>query len=115
MTRRDRSASRVRRAAGAVTIGAILGLATSAATVQANELAQAPRIVAAQENRVILGRGDTAYVRGDLTGGTDYRIFREPKALVDPTTKEILGYEAFYVGSAEYTRQGETRVDAAGK
>lgn len=82
---------------------------------QANELAIAPRIVATQEGRVILGRGDTAYVRGDLSGGTDYRIFREPKPLLDPTTKEILGYEAAYVGSAEYTRQGETRVDASGK
>ena len=82
---------------------------------QANELATAPRIVATQEGRVILGRGDTAYVRGDLGGGTDYRIFREPKPLRDPTTQEILGYEATYVGSAEYTHQGETRVDAAGK
>ena len=82
---------------------------------QANELAGAPRIVATQEGRVILGRGDTAYVRGDLGNGTEYRIFREPKPLRDPTTKELLGYEATYVGAAEYTRQGETRIDAAGK
>jgi len=83
---------------------------------QANELASAPRIVATQEDRVILGRGDTAYVRGDLSSaGTEYRIFREPIPLLDPTTKEILGYEATYVGAAEYTHQGETRVDAAGK
>ncbi|HWH81523.1 MAG TPA: LysM domain-containing protein [Burkholderiaceae bacterium] len=82
---------------------------------QGNELEKAPRIVATQEGRVILGRGDTAYVRGDLASGSDYRIFREPKPLRDPTTKEVLGYEAVYVGSAEYTKQGETRVDAAGK
>ena len=83
---------------------------------QTNELAQAPRIVATQEGRVLLARGDTAYVRGgDLSNGTEYRIFREPKPLRDPTTHEVLGYEATYVGSAEYTRQGETRVDADGK
>ena len=83
---------------------------------QSNELAQAPRIVATQEGRVLLGRGETAYVRGgDLSNGNEYRIFREPKALVDPTTRELLGYEATYVGAAEYTRQGETRVDAGGK
>jgi hypothetical protein len=82
---------------------------------QANELATAPRIVATQEGRVILGRGDTAYVRGELGRGTEYRIFREPKPLLDPTTKEVLGYEATYVGAAEYTQQGETQVDAAGK
>ena len=102
-------------ALASVPFGLIEPFLNDAVIFQANELAQAPRIVATQENRVILGRGDTAYVRGDLTGGTDYRIFREPKPLVDPTTKEILGYEAFYVGSAEYTKQGETRVDAAGK
>jgi len=81
----------------------------------ANELEHAARIVGTQEGRVLLARGDTAYVRGDLSGGTEYRIFREPKPLLDPTTNEILGYEAAYVGSAEYVRQGETRVDARGK
>ena len=82
---------------------------------QGNELEAAPRIVATQEGRVLLGRGDTAYVRGDLTNARDYRIFREAKALRDPTTKEVLGYEAVYVGAAEYTRQGGTRIDASGK
>ena len=82
---------------------------------QGNELAQAPRIVATQEGRVLLGRGDTAYVRGELANSSDYRIFREPKPLKDPATGEVLGYEARYVGAAEYTRQGETRIDAAGK
>ncbi len=33
----------------------------------------------------------------------------------DPTTNEILGYEATYVGASEYTVQGETRTDAEGK
>jgi hypothetical protein len=81
---------------------------------QTNELETAPRIVATQAGRALLSRGDTAYVRGDLTGN-EYRIFRQPKPLLDPTTRELLGYEASYVGAAEYTRQGETRVDANGK
>ena len=45
----------------------------------------------------------------------EFRIFREPKPLRDPTTKEVLGYEATYVGAAEYVRQGETRTGADGK
>jgi hypothetical protein len=81
---------------------------------QTNELEQSPRIVATQAGRVLLSRGDLAYVRGDLTGN-DYRVFREPKPLLDPTTREVLGFEAAYLGSAEYTRPGETRVDANGK
>ena len=98
-----------------IPFGLIEPFLNEAVIFQSNELEAAPRIVATQEGRVILGRGDTAYVRGDLSNGTDYRIFRQPKPLVDPTTKEVLGYEAVYVGAAEYTRQGETRVDAAGK
>ncbi len=86
-----------------------------AVVFQGNELASAPRIVASQEGRVILARGDTAYVRGDLGGARDYRIFREPRPLKDPTTSEVLGYEANYVGAAEYVRQGESRPDASGK
>jgi hypothetical protein len=87
---------------------------TEAVIFQTNELEQSPRIVATQAGRVLLSRGDLAYVRGDLSGN-EYRIFREPKPLLDPTTREVLGYEATYVGAAEYTRQGETRVGADGK
>ena len=101
-------------ALASIPFGLIEPFLNDAVIFQGNELERAPRIVATQEGRVILGRGDTAYVRGELSSGTDYRIFREPKPLVDPTTKEVLGYEAIYVGGAEYTQQGETRVDAAG-
>ncbi len=98
-----------------IPFGLIEPFLNEAVIFETNELASAPRIVATKEGRVILGRGDTAYVRGDLSNGTDYRIFRQPKPLLDPSTKELLGYEAVYVGAAEYVRQGETRVDAAGK
>ena len=82
---------------------------------QTNELADAPRIVATQEGRVLLARGDTAYVRGEIGQEREYRIFREPRPLLDPTTHEILGYEATYVGASEYAVQGETRTGADGK
>lgn len=82
----------------------------------ANELETAPRIVAAQEGRVMMGRGDTAYVRGQLDDAQrDYRVFREPKPLRDPTTQELLGYEATYVGTAQYTLPGETRNASLGE
>ncbi len=35
-----------------------------------------------------------------------FRVFREPRALRDPVTKEVLGYEAVYVGTADLTRPG---------
>jgi LysM domain len=80
-----------------------------------NELADAPRIVATQEGRVLVSRGETAYVRGDMKDSREFRLFREPRPLLDPTTKEVLGYEANYVGTAEYTRAGELRTSTDGK
>ena len=82
---------------------------------QGNELDLAPRIVAAQEGRVLLSRGETAYVRGELGNERAFRIFREAKALKDPATGQILGYEAAYVGAAEYVREGASRTGADGK
>ena len=88
---------------------------TEAVIFEGNELANAPRIVATQEGRVLLSRGDTAYVRGEIGADREFRIFRQPRPLRDPTTNEILGYEATYVGASEYTVQGETRTSADGK
>jgi hypothetical protein len=63
-----------------------------------------------------MGRGDTAYVRGDLSSPQrEYRVFREAKPLLDPTTNELLGYEAAYVGTAEYIRPGDTVDRVTGK
>ncbi len=75
-----------------------------AVVLNQNDLAAAPRIVATQEDRVMLGRGELAYVRGDLGGARDFTLFRLPKPLRDPDTQEILGYEAGYVGTAEFVR-----------
>ncbi|MDP3083978.1 MAG: LysM domain-containing protein [Rubrivivax sp.] len=80
-----------------------------------NALADAPRIVATQEGRVMVSRGETAYVRGNLAGARNFRLFREPRPLLDPQTREVLGFEALYVGSAEFQRPGEDRVGADGK
>ena len=79
------------------------------------ELLSAPRVVATQEGRVMLSRGETAYVRGDLGGRREFRIFREPKPLRDPTTKEVLGYEAAYVGTMNLVREGVEGMGADGK
>jgi hypothetical protein len=79
-----------------------------------NELESAPRIVAAQEGRVMLSKGETAYVRGELNGQSEFRVFRSAKPLIDPTTREVLGYEAPFLGTAEFTRAGGT-IEQDGK
>ncbi|SFC30245.1 LysM domain-containing protein [Polaromonas sp. OV174] len=89
---------------------------------------RAPRIVAAQEGRVLLSRGDRAYARGEYVGGKatgkplsdakgeplDFRVFRNATPLKDPSTQKILGYEAQYVGKAELVR-GESMVQVEGQ
>ena len=75
---------------------------------ETDELQLAPRIVATPEGSVLLSRGDRAYARGDLGPARNYRIFREARPMKDPTTDEVLGFEASYVGTAEYIREGGT-------
>lgn len=88
---------------------------TEAVIFEDDSLNRAPRIVATQEGRVLLSRGDTAYVRGELGADTVFRIFRAATPLRDPSTGEILGYEAPYVGAAEYLREGEEVSGADGR
>jgi len=79
-----------------------------------DELSTAPRIVASQEGRVLLSRGETAYVRGDLKGNRDFRVFRDSTPLADPDTGEVLGFEARYVGTAEFVREGGVQASLDG-
>ena len=88
---------------------------TEAVVFDTDALANAPRVVATPEGRVILTKGDLAYARGNFSQATDYRVFREARALKDPDTGEVLGYEAAYLGTAELIAQGRTEKDAKGK
>ena len=80
----------------------------------------APRIVATQEGRVFVGRGDEAYARG--IGGNaavSYNVFRPLRPLYDPddtVRKNPIAYEAFYLGIANMVRPGEVstvRIDTS--
>lgn len=86
--------------------------------VDAAGLENAPRIVAAMDGRVLLTRGDRAYARGqtgtpllDAPGKQqEFRIFRSATPLRDPSSGEILGYEAQYVGKALLVRSESTQT-----
>lgn len=86
--------------------------------VEEREMAIAPRIVAAQENRVMLTRGDRAYARGpvdaplmdDQAKTQFYRIFRNATPLKDPDSGEVLGFEAQFVGKASLMRSEMTEA-----
>ena len=75
--------------------------------VEANGLDNAATIVSTQQDRVYLGNGDSAYVRNADPLVRDWQVYRDGKALRDPADPQrILGYEAFYLGTARQTRPG---------
>lgn len=86
-------------------------------------LNNAPRIVAAQDGRVLLTRGDRAYALGPagapLLDEADkkqqaFRVLRNAIALKDPLSGEVLGYEAQFVGRALLARS-ESRSQTTDK
>ncbi|MDA8384144.1 MAG: LysM peptidoglycan-binding domain-containing protein [Betaproteobacteria bacterium] len=75
--------------------------------VDAKSLAAAPVIVGTEDERVILGPGDTAFAEGLAPAdGTDFQIYRQGRRLTDPQTHQVLGYQAVYLGAARVTRFG---------
>lgn len=76
--------------------------------VEVNQLDTAARIVATQQDRVFLGRGDTAYVNDADPSKLQWQVYRNGKPLLDPENpKRVLGYEAFYLGAATQIKPGQ--------
>ena len=72
------------------------------------ELAANPRIVATQDGRVYLGRGDLAYARGIADDTVrEWHIYRQAKPLLDPDTRKPIAWEALLVGSARLEKTGD--------
>jgi hypothetical protein len=79
--------------------------------IEAEGHANAPRIVATQEDRVFIGQGDTAFVKGITdTQVIKWQVFRPGKPLKDPDTNKVIGHEAFFLGNAELVQPGEPAV-----
>jgi hypothetical protein len=72
------------------------------------QVAAAPMIVANTDQRVIVSAGDTAYVTGlDQRKGPKWQVYRQGRVFQDPDSKEVLGFEAVYLGDADVTGFGE--------
>ncbi len=75
--------------------------------IEEGALANAPRIVATEDDRVVIGAGNTAYALGlQQSLGVKWQIYRPGKALKNELG-EVLGYEANYLGEAKVVRFGE--------
>jgi hypothetical protein len=108
---RVRVESRQADAIPSIPSSAIEPFLTQPLVIDQSTLEAAPRIVATEENRVVVGSGDRAYARGLNSGvGEFWQIFRPGDPLVDPDSKESLGYEALYLGEARVVRPGEVSI-----
>ncbi|MGH8670972.1 MAG: LysM peptidoglycan-binding domain-containing protein [Burkholderiales bacterium] len=73
-----------------------------------DDMVDAAFIVAIEENRVIAGTGNRAYVKGVPDNGPlNWQVYEQGKAMIDPDNKEVLGYEAIYLGDARVTKYGQ--------
>ena len=99
---------------------------TEPVVVDDSSLQTAARIVAAQDSRVLLTRGDRAYALGSRGSPLiddpqqpqqAYRVLRNATPLKDPVTGEVLGFEAQYIGRVLLVRgeSAQTTTSADGK
>ena len=76
--------------------------------IEDDELNTGVKIVAMQEDRMLVGTGDTFYASGiPDTSVEKWHIFRKGKPLKDPATGKVLAYEAFFLGNAKLVKPGE--------
>ncbi|MBS0335799.1 MAG: LysM peptidoglycan-binding domain-containing protein [Proteobacteria bacterium] len=87
--------------------------------IEPDGLDNAPTIVATEENRVILGAGNVAYVQGIGNSKEEtWHVYRRGKALIDPDNNVNIGYEATFLGTARVRNPGEpatVEIVAAGQ
>jgi hypothetical protein len=68
----------------------------------------APYVIGDFEGRLASATNQQIYVRGDVDEEqTSYGIFRQSKELLDPDSKELLGYEITHVAEANLLRVGD--------
>lgn len=70
--------------------------------VTAEELERAPHVVSGEAKRLVLGKGDRLYARGQFDSEVPtYGIYRKGDTYIDPETKELLGIQAIDIGSGK--------------
>jgi LysM repeat protein len=75
--------------------------------IEKNSLANSPRIIAGQDNRVVLSPGTRIYLDNISEGDAiNWYVYRPGETLKDPISGETLGTEALYLGDARITKYG---------
>lgn len=80
---------------------------TTPLVIEPNGLDSAARIIAVQDDRVIAGTGDRVFATNVADQAKNWQIFRPGTPLVDPETRQLLGHEAVYLGTAQLVSNGD--------
>jgi hypothetical protein len=105
---RVREEALVREAIPTVPLKVLEPFLSAPLVIERGGLDKAPRIFAAEEGRFNIGAGARAYVTGmGQSKETLWQVYRPGIALIDPDTKDILGFEAIYLGTARVLRSGD--------
>ncbi len=76
--------------------------------VEDKEQNEAIRIVATQEDRMLVGTADSFYASGIPDASViKWQVFRPAKPLKDPETGKVIAHEAYFLGNANLTKPGE--------
>lgn len=103
-------ATRVDKPIQTVPISSIAQFLGQPRVVSEREINNAAYIIASTDNRLIVGEGDTIYVRGLVSGGeTEYSIVRIGQAYRNEgaQSNDVLGYEAIHVANARVEEFGD--------
>lgn len=95
---------------------AIAPFISHAGVIDAERVPGLPRILGADDDRVFMMMGDTAYATIGDGVTNDWFIIRPGSDLIDPDTGKVLGKEAIHVGNAHTTVQGQPqtlKIDSA--
>lgn len=91
-----------------IQLKAIVPFLNQPLVIEKDQLDKSPRIIAGQDNRVVLSPGTRVYINKIEEGGNlNWYVYRPGDNLVDPDTKKLLGIEAIYLGDTKITKYGE--------
>ncbi len=97
-----------RTAVPTISLNVIAPFLSQPLVIEKDQLAASPRIIAGQDNRVVLSPGTRIYINKiEEEDGINWYVYRPGDSLIDPDTKEVLGVEATYLGDAKITKYGQ--------
>ncbi len=101
-------AERLDKAIPTIPIDAIQQFLSQPLVADQSTLDDAAYVVSSADEHLIVGKGDRIYVRGiSEEDGNRHHVFRPGGPYVDPETREVLGYEAMYLGDASVEKFGD--------